>query len=440
MANTSVYPFGTGGSLPASIGIINDLTTGGVDKALSAEMGKVLNETIGDTTLRSDYYTLATIVNGEYINLSGKLVQNAGNAYARTDPMPVKKGDVCFMKDTGGGMLWLGYNKSGNISDTWTRVYRDKSLVERWIIWVADKEGYVVFSANSGNFTDFCPRIFKGTHPDLESVYTLADLIDAPYQMPLRPVCFAPRHPLITANTKIVLYGDSIFSNSGTGRELATKIAAITGATAQAVGFAGYATAALASSSCLQAIYDAEPDIIFVQYGGNDDGGPGSVGTFRGGNFDEPIVEPQEDLSQAYSGTYLIQAVDYIARSIHNHYYDLRARAGATIDTPYTEEQAAAVAAMKKPVIIFCTALPKVRGAYWGQDSMYTSEVRLRNAMVEVCNRYGFACCDTFNLWGVDIFQEPFGTGRQGIYTRDGIHPNQYGNERLAVVMAGAIM
>lgn len=44
MANTTVYPFGTGGSLPSSIGIINDLKTGGADKALSAEMGKVLGE------------------------------------------------------------------------------------------------------------------------------------------------------------------------------------------------------------------------------------------------------------------------------------------------------------------------------------------------------------------------------------------------------------
>lgn len=42
MANTTVYPFGTDGTLPASVGIINDLTTGGVDKALSAEMGKTI--------------------------------------------------------------------------------------------------------------------------------------------------------------------------------------------------------------------------------------------------------------------------------------------------------------------------------------------------------------------------------------------------------------
>ena len=42
MANQTVYPYGTGGSLPSSIGIINDLTTGGADKALSAQQGVVL--------------------------------------------------------------------------------------------------------------------------------------------------------------------------------------------------------------------------------------------------------------------------------------------------------------------------------------------------------------------------------------------------------------
>jgi len=42
MANSTVYPYGTGGSLPANIGIINDMTTGGADKALSAEQGKII--------------------------------------------------------------------------------------------------------------------------------------------------------------------------------------------------------------------------------------------------------------------------------------------------------------------------------------------------------------------------------------------------------------
>jgi len=43
MANQTIYPYGTDGQLPSSIGVINDLTTGGADKALSAEMGKYIN-------------------------------------------------------------------------------------------------------------------------------------------------------------------------------------------------------------------------------------------------------------------------------------------------------------------------------------------------------------------------------------------------------------
>lgn len=42
MANKTVYPFGTEGRLPSGIGIVDDLTTGGADKALSAEQGKVI--------------------------------------------------------------------------------------------------------------------------------------------------------------------------------------------------------------------------------------------------------------------------------------------------------------------------------------------------------------------------------------------------------------
>lgn len=44
MANKTVYPYGTDGTLPSSVGIINDLSTGGADKALAAEQGKILGE------------------------------------------------------------------------------------------------------------------------------------------------------------------------------------------------------------------------------------------------------------------------------------------------------------------------------------------------------------------------------------------------------------
>lgn len=44
MANNDILPFGPGGEMPSGVGIVNDLTTGGANKALSAEMGKKLNE------------------------------------------------------------------------------------------------------------------------------------------------------------------------------------------------------------------------------------------------------------------------------------------------------------------------------------------------------------------------------------------------------------
>ena len=51
MANKTVYPYGTNGSLPASIGIVNDFTTGGADNALSAEAGKTLSAELYGGTL-----------------------------------------------------------------------------------------------------------------------------------------------------------------------------------------------------------------------------------------------------------------------------------------------------------------------------------------------------------------------------------------------------
>lgn len=46
MENKSVYPFGINGQLPSGIAIVNDLYTGGADKALSAQQGKVIGDAI----------------------------------------------------------------------------------------------------------------------------------------------------------------------------------------------------------------------------------------------------------------------------------------------------------------------------------------------------------------------------------------------------------
>lgn len=52
MASNTVYPYGTGGQMPSGIPLINDLITGGADKALAAEQGVVLNNKIADLAQR----------------------------------------------------------------------------------------------------------------------------------------------------------------------------------------------------------------------------------------------------------------------------------------------------------------------------------------------------------------------------------------------------
>ena len=59
MANTTVYPYGQNGSLPGSIGIVNDFQTGGADKALSAEVGKTIGTEVFGEMVQFDLSTLA---------------------------------------------------------------------------------------------------------------------------------------------------------------------------------------------------------------------------------------------------------------------------------------------------------------------------------------------------------------------------------------------
>lgn len=77
MANKTIYPFGTDGQVPSSIGIINDLITGGANKALSAEMGKVLNEKIEGVEV-PDVYTFGGT--SGYISINPITIADDGDA------------------------------------------------------------------------------------------------------------------------------------------------------------------------------------------------------------------------------------------------------------------------------------------------------------------------------------------------------------------------
>ena len=68
MANKTVYPYGTDGTLPSSIGIVNDTLTGGADRALSAEAGKDITQYEKNTVDISggSVYNNIWIISGEW--------------------------------------------------------------------------------------------------------------------------------------------------------------------------------------------------------------------------------------------------------------------------------------------------------------------------------------------------------------------------------------
>lgn len=75
MANETIYPFGAG-ALPAGIGVVNDLTTGGADKALSAQMGKELN---------IDLTAILATVEGEDLTTCGGSIRNSDNKWVQVE-------------------------------------------------------------------------------------------------------------------------------------------------------------------------------------------------------------------------------------------------------------------------------------------------------------------------------------------------------------------
>lgn len=90
MANQTVYPYGTGGELPVNIGIIDDLTTGGADKALSAQQGVVIRNSIYDTWDSIDLTQLTEVTCS-----LGVSTWNSGGAHLA---IPVTPGETIKIK------------------------------------------------------------------------------------------------------------------------------------------------------------------------------------------------------------------------------------------------------------------------------------------------------------------------------------------------------
>lgn len=159
MTNKTVYPYGTEGTLPSNIGIIDDMTTGGADKALSAEQGKVIGEILfGDKKIYSN--ELPVLYDGKMLKADSTSVGKTLSQVTKTSysamknyRIPVKGIEtvnyIGYSSNNDNGSLFLDENDvviSGIVAPQNGR--RTIAVPEGavWFIWSYEAELYLVTS------------------------------------------------------------------------------------------------------------------------------------------------------------------------------------------------------------------------------------------------------------------------------------------------------
>lgn len=257
------------------------------------------------------------------------------------------------------------------------------------------------------------------------------------------PVFKRPRAMRLTGSSVVVLYGDSRTSTAipFTG----TTAAAVLGTTVSVKGISGSTVAQQASDANLATVWAASPDAVIYMPGGNDTGAAGSVGSLTGAVIGETIV-PQISVAGSYSGTYFVQAIDYVIRRFKAQYDDIRTRAGLTGSETEAQKNDL-IRALKKPMLIVCTDLPQQRAsaAYGLAENLE----RKRQAIIDACAVNKVHCVDTMSAVGWNMALEPTGFtppgdptyANNGVYTTDGLHPNEFGLQAwLQIVAADAAL
>lgn len=292
----------------------------------------------------------------------------------------------------------------------------------------------------------------------------------------------------------IFLFGDSISSSDYTW--YVEYLQKYTGARVLNQGASGRNAAYQASNEYFTRLANNPADVVVALVGGNDSGASGTIGTFGSNTalaqMGESVVT-ETDIADDYNGTKYIQAVSHIIRKWRATYWNFRLAAGLTaniLDTQNnnavvypttgtaTEQQCIDYAAtqgwtlgygqryvmmttetdaakrtklmaVKQPKLYFCTTLPQKR---YNDESPWSNPEnweRKRLAIIECCQKYGINCIDLAKDFAIDWSKEPYWPGQgytgtsktdnQGIYTMDGLHPNEFGYEWIARIVSKVI-
>lgn len=388
------------------------------------------------------FVTYPAINKGSVVNSYGVLVDGQAQTKAATEVLPIKAGEIAVMYSHGANICAIGFKTQGDMGGFTVKALstNDEGFIEHR--FKALEDGEVVMSSNTVAFEHFAPRIYHVAAVTLNEMRVLLDDVDSKVNTPMLPITAPTRAKvLLGAGKKVLLYGDSLSSSQYHNDAYEKLVAAYTGAEVYAGGYPGYTTAQIASDANLQRIYDYDPDLIIFQCGGNETGA--DCGTF-GAVADQTLCTPT-DITQDFNGEYLIQAVDHMLRKVKAHYYNIIEMAGVELPILSSEQDKRdAVNALKKPYIAIWTPLPQRRSVETSPYSQPINWLHKRNAVVEVCNLHGFHCIDVYAYNDIDWSLEPLYQGEQfekiaGIYTHDGVHPNQWGYEKICRVIAGSL-
>lgn len=174
MANKTVYPYGTGGSLPSSIGIINDLETGGADKALSAEQGKVLGEYIFGEYETVDISELTVYSYGLGAASSSSNRWTANGQHCLLPVVPGEQYKLTANSTAGGGTYGFVTSSFVEPTSTSSSNYYAPGESRHWLangsvlVTVPPGAAYLVFCPRDGNSVNVSWTIKSFTEPELD--------------------------------------------------------------------------------------------------------------------------------------------------------------------------------------------------------------------------------------------------------------------------------
>lgn len=109
MASNTIYPYGTGGQLPSGIAVVNDTTTGGADKALAAEQGKVLRGIIGEGFFVNAQPIDISVLTTQNCSLGGSAKWYYNGSVGKHKAVPVTPGKTYIMEMKSGTESFYGF-------------------------------------------------------------------------------------------------------------------------------------------------------------------------------------------------------------------------------------------------------------------------------------------------------------------------------------------